>query len=275
MATVASESKNYPTSDGRPMAETDLHRDLMVALIHRLQAWYATDPTVYVSGNLLLFYVRGNKRKHLSPDVFVVKGVGKKQRENYLVWEEGKGPDFVVEVTSSSTRKEDIKKKLELYRDVLKVPEYFLFDPKGDYLKPPLQGYRLVNGAYERIVAEQGRFRSEELGIYLWRDEADLKLYDPETNQWLLAPEEKVVQETLARQQAEQARLKAEQARLEAEQARLEAEQARLQAEQARLQESVARKQAEETCQRAEAEVERLRREIEALSREKDTKTNQ
>jgi len=36
MATVASESKDYPTTDGRPMAETELHRDLMVILLHRL-----------------------------------------------------------------------------------------------------------------------------------------------------------------------------------------------------------------------------------------------
>jgi Uma2 family endonuclease len=205
MATVASESKNYPTSDGRPMAETDLHRNLMNLLIHRLEAWYSKDPTVYVSGNLLLFYVPGNKRKHLAPDVFVVKGVEKKLRDNYLIWEEGKGPDVVIEVTSSTTRKEDISKKFELYRDVLKVPEYFLFDPRGDYLKPPLRGYRLVNGAYRPIEPERSRFRSDELGLYLWQDGADLKIYDPVSHQWLLAPEEKNAQDTVALQQAEEA----------------------------------------------------------------------
>jgi Uma2 family endonuclease len=253
MATVASESKNYPTTDWRPMAETDLHRDLMMALIQRLQAWFAADPMIYVSGNLLLFYIPGNKRKHLAPDVFVVKGVAKRRRENYLIWEEGKGPDFVIEVTSSSTRKEDIKKKFELYRDVLKVAEYFLFDPLGDYLSPPLRGYRLVNAGYQPIVAEQGRFWSEELGLFLWKDGSDLKLYEPASNQWLLAPDEDLTQQILARQQAEEARLQAEQARLQAEQARLEAEQAR-------LQEVLARK-------RAEAEVDDLRRQLEALRR--------
>ena len=63
---------NYPTTDGKPMAETDIHRELMFALIHRLQYWFADVPKMYVSGNLLLFYVKGNKRKHVSPDVFVV-----------------------------------------------------------------------------------------------------------------------------------------------------------------------------------------------------------
>jgi Uma2 family endonuclease len=205
MATVASESKNYPTSDGRPMAETDLHRKLMTTLIHRLETWFANDPMIYVSGNLLLFYARGNKRKHLAPDVFVVKGVEKKLRENYLVWEEGKGPDFIIEVTSSSTRKEDIRKKFELYRDVLKVPEYFLFDPRGDYLKPALRGYRLAGGEYQPIEPERSRLRSEELGLYLWQDGTDLRIYDAVSHQCLLAREEKSTQDTFARQQAEEA----------------------------------------------------------------------
>src|SRR5262245_53549214 len=111
----------YPTSDGKPMAETDWHRDLMVAEIDVLQRYYAGLPNVYVSGNLLIFYEPGNKRRHISPDVFVVKGVPSFQRPNYLVWEEGKGPDFVLELTSSSTRNEDLKKKFLLYQDTLKV----------------------------------------------------------------------------------------------------------------------------------------------------------
>src|SRR5450755_4060946 len=139
----------YPTSDGKPMAETDIHRRLMTELIAALQAFYASESLVYVSGNLLLFYEEGNKRRHLSPDVFVVRGVPKHERENYLLWEEGQSPQFVIELTSSSTRREDTAKKFELYRDILKVREYFLFDPMGDYLKPSMQGWRLVRGVYK------------------------------------------------------------------------------------------------------------------------------
>src|SRR5947209_8945715 len=61
---------DYPTSDGRPMAETDQHRDLMVDLIQTLRAWYAGNRSVYVSGNLLMFFEQGNRRRHISPDVF-------------------------------------------------------------------------------------------------------------------------------------------------------------------------------------------------------------
>jgi Uma2 family endonuclease len=60
-----------------------------------------------------------------------------------LVWEEGKGPDLVIELTSPSTRHEGLDKKFKLYRDTLHVGEYFLLDPFEEYLKPSLQGYRL------------------------------------------------------------------------------------------------------------------------------------
>jgi Uma2 family endonuclease len=184
----------YPTSDGKPMAETDWHRDLMVALIQVLKAFYARDSLVYVSGNLLIFYVPGNRRKHLAPDVFVVKGIRKHDRPNYLIWEEGKGPDVVIELTSSSTRAEDVKRKFRLYQDTLKVQEYFLFDPLGDYLEPPLQGYRLRKGVYEPIRVVRGRLPSQGLGLHLERNGRELRLYDPAARQWLPTPDERLAQ---------------------------------------------------------------------------------
>src|SRR5262245_57704886 len=161
------------------MAETDLHREMMIALIKTLAARYAGDPLVYVSGNLLVFYVPGDRRRHLAPDVFVVKGVPKHPRDNYLIWQEGHGPDLVIELTSATTRDEDIDHKLTLYRDELRVPEYFLFDPNLDYLDPPMQGYRLLDGQYVPIEPVDGRLPSEVLGLHLERDGRMLRLYDP------------------------------------------------------------------------------------------------
>ena len=168
---------DYPTSDGKPMAETDVHRGLMMDLIRTLEAHFAAEPMVYVSGNLMLFYEEGNKRKHISPDVFVVRGIAKGQRDYYLTWEEGRGPDIAIELTSKSTRSEDVKKKMALYRDVLRIPEYFLFDPFQDYLKPPMQGYRLVDGQYEPIAPVEGRLPSAVLGLHLERDGSQLRLF--------------------------------------------------------------------------------------------------
>jgi len=65
----------YPTSHERPMAETHWHCDLLANLIQTLRVWYTRRPRVYVWGNLLLFYGPGNRGQHVSPDVFVVKGI--------------------------------------------------------------------------------------------------------------------------------------------------------------------------------------------------------
>ena len=160
----------YPTSDGKPMAETDVHRKDMVDLIATLEDYFAADPRVYVSGNLMFFYEEGNRRKHIAPDVLVVRGVPKLPlRKYYLLWEEGRGPDLVIELTSKTTRREDRDKKWVLYRDRLRVPEYFLFDPFEEYLKPSLQGYRLVEGQYVAIGSEAGRLPSGVLGLHLER----------------------------------------------------------------------------------------------------------
>ncbi|HEX8203645.1 MAG TPA: Uma2 family endonuclease [Isosphaeraceae bacterium] len=211
---------DYPTSDGKPMAETDLHRDRMIEVIAMLQDVFAADPQVYVSGNLLLFYERGDKRKHVAPDVFVVRGVPKlPRRDHYLVWQEGKGPDLIIELTSKTTRREDQKKKWTLYRDVLKVPEYVLFDPYEDYLKPPFQGYRLVQGQYVAIDPVEGRLPSAVLGLHLERDGTEPRFYDPATGQRLPTRQEALREqesallekEAVIRQQdAELQRLRAE-----------------------------------------------------------------
>jgi Uma2 family endonuclease len=235
------------------MAETDWHRDLMLALIEILKVWFARDPLVYVSGNLLIFYVPGDKRRHVSPDVFVVKGVARQRRPNYLVWLEGKGPNVVIELTSSSTRDEDLETKMVLYRDTLKVPEYFLFDPHGDYLTPRLQGYRRRGGRYVPVRPVAGRLPSKILGLHLEAHGADLRLYDPATEQWLPTPAEAIEQEKRARQAAERAGKQTERARKQAQRAREQAEDNLRKSEGAR--------------QSAEAEVERLRRQLEDLRR--------
>jgi Uma2 family endonuclease len=117
--------------------------------------------------------------------VFVVKGVPNHMGPNYLVWEEGRAPNVVIELPSSTTRREDTKKKFKLYQDVLKVREYFLFGPSGDYLNPPMRGYRLVKGEYREIGPQAGRLPSQVLRLHLERDGKILRLWNPQTNSWL------------------------------------------------------------------------------------------
>src|SRR5438128_1762997 len=94
----------YPESDGKPTAETDVHRDWMVQLIELLKFLFS-GLRVYVSGNLLVYHVEGNPRRSFAPDVFVVKDCDPRRR-TYKIWEEGKSPNFVLEVTSKKTRRE-------------------------------------------------------------------------------------------------------------------------------------------------------------------------
>jgi hypothetical protein len=102
-------------------------------------------------------------------------------------------------VTSKTTRREDRTKKRKLYRDVLKVPEYFQFDPTEDYLHPPLQGFRLIDGEYQPIEPLSGRLPSAVLGLHFERDGTTLRLHDPATGRRLLTPSERAaVAETRA-----------------------------------------------------------------------------
>jgi Uma2 family endonuclease len=189
----------YPESDGKPMAETELHADVMVDLKHALQARYAGDPDVQVGGNLLLYYEEGNPRASVSPDVYLTRGIPKGRRDTYLLWEEGLPPCFVVEVTSKSTAGEDLRRKKALY-EKLGVEEYFLFDPREEYLHPCLQGYRIVNGRYQSIpVEEDGSLRSRTTGLLLRPEGTDLRLIDAETGERFLGH----MEECEARQAAE------------------------------------------------------------------------
>jgi Uma2 family endonuclease len=201
------------------MAETDWHRDLMLELIETLKDYFTDQPRVYVSGNLLVFYEEGNRLKHVSPDVFMVRSVPKHDRPNYLVWQEGKAPQVVIELTSKTTRDEDLDTKFALYRDTLKVKEYFLFDPLGDYLDPQLQGHRLRQDQYRAIRPVNGRLPSQVLGLHLEPSGRDLRLFDPDTRRWLPTPREQVREARTAQRQAE---ARAEQAEAEVERLRRE-----------------------------------------------------
>ena len=189
----------YPESDGQPVAETDVHRDLMFELITTLREYFRDDPNVYISGNLFLYYQEGNPRQSVAPDVFVVKGIPGHRRRIYKLWEEGRPPDVVFELTSRSTRGEDLRTKHDLYAQ-LGVTEYFLFDPLGEYLQPSFQGHRLDRDHYVPLrPAEDGSLWSAVLGLALHVRGERLRLFDPESQRWLPTPQE----ETAARRIAE------------------------------------------------------------------------
>ena len=230
----------YPESDGKPMAETDVHIDVLIYLREALRDYFREAPHMYVAGNMLLYYEEGNPAACVAPDVFVVQGVAKGERRTYRVWEEGHPPAVVFEITSRGTRLEDLGTKRALYA-MLGVREYFLYDPLGEYLRPPLQGYRLQEGEYQRMApGGAGELASQELGLELQVEDGRLRLVNPATGERLLTPAE-----AQAAHRVEAAAHRAEAAARQAE---------------------AAARQAEATARRAaEAEVERLRAELARL----------
>lgn len=207
----------YPTSDGLPLGETDVHRNQILDLIHGLEMHYLDDPNTYVSGNLLMFYEEGNPRKHVSPDVLVAVGRPKHERDFYQIWVEAKAPDFVIEVTSKSTRTEDLGVKKGLYA-LMGVKDYFIFDPLREYLTPALRAYRLEGEDYIPVVGEP---ITSSLGLSLRIVENRLRIFDP---RGVVLPTR--VETELAKRQAEKERDRATERALAAEQevARLRAE---------------------------------------------------
>ena len=235
---------HYPETDGKPMAETESHLDQMMDLIHCLREWFRDDPQVHVGGNLLLYYEEGNPQASVAPDVFVVRGVEPGRRRVYKLWEEGKGPDLVIEITSKSTRLEDLGTKRTLYAD-MGVREYFLYDPLGEWLTPALALYRLKGCEYVPIEPATDRFTSKVTGLEFGVVRGFLRAFDPATGKVLPTPDEEG-----------EARAQAERAQAQVERARAEAERARDEADRGRDREATARRE-------AEAEVERLRRLLE------------
>lgn len=222
------EKDPYITSDGKPMAETDQHCDLMLYFRTGLRTHFA-GRKVYVSGNNFVHYRKGDYKAHVSPDCYVVFGVEPYLRDNYKVWEEGDHfPDVIIEFTSKETRRQDFGKKKALYEQTFQTYEYFTFDPTGKRRKMRLRGFRLQEGKYEELTPEaDGRLYSEKLGLALVPEGKWLRLYDPLTPEFLRTPQEEFDERVMAERRAEEEGRRAEALADENERLRAELERLR------------------------------------------------
>jgi Uma2 family endonuclease len=217
---ISEEEVIFPPGDilsDEPPLESDLHRDQIDLLIRILKLWWRERQDFYASGNLTIYYSPNQKKSEYfrGPDFFVVLGTQKKDRKSWVVWQEdGKYPNVIVEILSSSTTAVDKGLKKQVYQDTFRTPDYFWFDP----VTMELQGFHLVDGKYQEIqVTTDGRLWSQQLELYLGVYEGKLRFFTTE-NQLILSSEELAEQERLRAQQAEERAQQAEERAQQAEQ---------------------------------------------------------
>jgi Putative restriction endonuclease len=218
--TVAPKEVVYPSGDGKPVAETYSHFIAIITTLLVLKQ-YLFGQQATVLGNQFLYYIQGNPRARVAPDVMVIFNVKPGGRDNYKTWEEGEVPRVIFEMTSASTKNVDQEFKKMLYAQ-LGVEEYWLFDPRQEWLDERLKGYRLVGEDYQLMTET----RSEVLGLRLEVQEQLISFYREDTGEKLLMPQElaTTLEETQQQLEIERQRAEFERQRAEAERQQAEAE---------------------------------------------------
>jgi Uma2 family endonuclease len=205
----------YPSSDGEPLAETQQHILAILNTLGILRLYLQERPAV-VFADQFLYYIEGNPKARVAPDVMVVFEIEKRLYANYKIWEGQQTPAIIFEVTSTGTKETDWNFKKTLYEQ-LGVTEYWLFDPYGEWVTEQLQGFRLNEDGIYKAIADNC---SEVLQLRLQAEEYLINFYRLDNGEKLLTPEELYSATLDANQRAEQADRRAE--RAEARARRLE-----------------------------------------------------
>lgn len=174
----------YPSSDGEPLAETYVHLYAILVTLEILKQ-YLHGQQATVLADQFLYYAQGFPKLRVAPDVMVIFNVVSGGRDNYKIWEEKQVPAVIFEITSEGTREKDTGYKKTLYEQ-LGVKEYWLFDPKGEWIENKLKGYRLEKEVYEEITDN----RSEPLQLRLEVESELIAFYREDNGEKLLAPSE-------------------------------------------------------------------------------------
>ena len=214
-----------PYDDGIPM-ESQRHKVQMDLLIDTLLPWLAERSDGYVGGNMFVYFSMEQVRNKdfRGPDFLAVLGVPKKERLSWVVWEEGKAPDVVIELLSESTAQLDKNEKKLIYQNQLRVSEYFWFDP---FNPNDWAGFFLQQGVYQPLsLNAQNQLISQSLGLALQRWQGNYKGIDATWLRWATLEGE------LLPTPEEQERLRADSESLRADSERLRAEQAESQLQQ-------------------------------------------
>ncbi len=174
-----------------PPEPEDMNNNIFLHLpgnSHHLAMHLGHEDTTIITGDAYISRAPTSSREGLfHPDLLIafdVNPAAGQDRNGYVIAEQGKPPDFVMEIASPSTGRRDVTVKREGYA-ALGIPEYWRFDDSGgrDH-GAPLAGDRLIDGAYqpipiERIDARTHQGYSAVLDLYLRWENGQLGWYDP------------------------------------------------------------------------------------------------
>ncbi|WP_019499688.1 Uma2 family endonuclease [Pseudanabaena sp. PCC 6802] len=213
----------YPSEDGEPLAETSMHADAIITTVAVLRNYLAAFPekSPVVLADQFLYYAQGFPRLRVAPDVMVIFEIPQIPYDNYKIWETGKVPSVIFEMTSAGTQTQDRDHKKMLYESI-GVREYWLFDPKGEWIAEQLRGYRLqetdpdLDPVYVAIADKS----SQVLGLRLEVEDGSIGFYRQDTGEKLLIPSELSEAWQAQKQIIEQERQRAEAAEQEAQRLR-------------------------------------------------------
>ncbi len=179
----------YPETDDSIMPENDLHFKIIANLVLILETFLRNQADVNIFGDLMLYYEKGNARKCVAPDVMVCFGIDKQPRKKYLLWEEKSVPSVIIEIASSSTWEKDLTTKFALYQN-LGVKEYYIFDVERNCLLEPFLAFHRKQGELVPMEIKNGRILSKSLGLELVDTGETLRLFNPQTEKFLMTMEE-------------------------------------------------------------------------------------
>lgn len=215
----------YPEQRDDDMGETSIHAKLISKFLMMLLHFFDGSEDVFVTSNMNLYFIEGNPRKWYAPDLLVAFGVPNVERSSYLLWREEIFPQVIIEIASEKTWRNDIDEKLRLYEEK-GAEEYYVLDSEFAFLSAPLLAFRRQGRNLVQLKIINERVFSPRLGLEIVREADTFRLFNPNTNEFLMTLEESERKRQLDLQKSERKRRedKLEIERLKAEIERLKSQ---------------------------------------------------
>jgi Uma2 family endonuclease len=204
----------YPEEREDDTGESSIHIKLLANLLSILKLYFKNRQDVFLSGNMNLYFEKGNSRRWFAPDLLVAFGVPNVERSSYLLFREKVFPQVIFEIASEKTWRNDVDEKLRTYEQY-GAEEYYVLDPEYAYLSAPLIAYRRENDKLSPVPIADDRIFSPRLGLEIVWEENSFRLFDPNANEFLRTLEESETARRIAETEVE--RLKAQLERLKAQ----------------------------------------------------------